>query len=58
VGTSGRKGTQQAPFPENIPSSLIGFGCMYVLSPICIECNQSGPRNLLKGGNKGKEKPK
>ena len=32
---------------ENTPPSLIGLGC-----------NQSGPRNLLRGGNKGYKKRK
>ena len=52
MGTFDGKGTQQAPFPENIPSPLIGFGCVSVPSPICIECSQSGPRNLLREGTR------
>ena len=43
---------------ENTPPSLIGLGCNHVQSSVCIGCNQSGPRNLLRGGNKGYKKRK
>ena len=43
---------------ENTPPSLTGLGCNQAQSSVCRGYNQSGPRNLLRGGNKGYKRGK